>query len=63
MQATFLQNSSVANYNILTKHNLKEKEFEMNSTVLWFLLYLGKENTDDDKYQQEDVELGQGAGE
>ena len=63
MQATFLQNRSVANYNILTKHNLKEKEFEMNSTVLWFLLYLGKENTDDDKYQQEDVELGQGAGE
>ena len=59
----FLQNRSVANYNILTKHNLKEKEFEMNSTVLWFLLYLDKENTDDDKYQQEDVELGQGAGE
>ena len=63
MQATFLQHRSVANYNILTKQNLKEKEFEMNSTVLWFLLYLGKENTDDDKYQQEDVELGQGAGE
>ena len=35
----------------------------MNSTVLWFPLYLDKENTDDGKYQQEDVELGQGAGE